>query len=108
MPYEETLTLSNGDSNRNVLSGVLSTNRHDWHDWHDHNDRYHRSGQYDPTPKRHEDARLCERNALAYSRRIYCSWAGPIIPKTTWIESQRVVPHTFAVVTSAARRPNRS
>ena len=64
MPYEETLTLSNRDSNRNVLSGLLSTNRNDWHD---HNDRYHRSGQYDPTQKRHEDTRVCERNALAYS-----------------------------------------
>jgi len=44
MPYEETLTLSNRDSNRNVVSGLLSTNRNDWHD---HNDRHYGNGQLD-------------------------------------------------------------
>ena len=57
MPYEETLTLSNRDSNRNVVSGLLSTNRNDWDD---HNDRYYGNGQLDTSQKRNEDARLRE------------------------------------------------
>ena len=57
MPYEEKLTLSNRDFNRNVVFGLLSTNRNDWHDY---NDRYDRSGQYDPSQKRNEDTRLRE------------------------------------------------
>src|SRR3954451_11587213 len=83
MPYEETFTLSNRDPNRDGVSRLLPTNRNNWHN---HNDRYYRNGQQDATQKRNEDARLCERNALAYSRWIYCSRARALIPKTAWID----------------------